>query len=41
MSSPITSTKYDFGNPWYNNTVGVCVNGTYEGWRDVFYCINP
>ena len=39
--SPQTDIPFDFGNPFYNGTVGVCVNGTYQGWRDVVYCINP
>lgn len=34
-------TAWNFENPWYNNTVGVCVNGTYTGWRDMFYCVDP
>lgn len=36
-----TQTPWDFDNPWYANTVGVCVAGNYSGWLDIFYCINP
>ena len=31
----------DFNTLFYEATVGVCANGTYTGWRDVIYCIDP
>lgn len=38
---PNTTVAWDFENPFYNGTVGVCVLGSYTGWIDMFYCINP
>ena len=39
--SAVYPPPIDFSIPFQNNTVGVCYNGTYSGWRDVFYCIDP
>ena len=41
MTTPQTDISYDFNNPWYAQTVGVCVLGNYAGWKDIFYCIHP
>jgi len=41
MTTPVPTQAYDFENPWYANTVGVCVLGNYTGWKDMFYCVNP
>ena len=35
------STTEEFNKAFYAGTVGVCAAGTYTGWRDVFYCIDP
>ncbi len=35
------STTVEFNQAFYAGTVGVCAAGTYTGWRDVFYCIDP